>query len=312
LVWYRAALAHAAWQQRECVTATDIDAVEELVLAHRRQEQPPQQPPAPPPFSRPPESKLPSPSTSPQSAQGDWGSMNPQQQRSVQVDYAPEKVQQSAGNGIRGMTGGVFMAGRQKGDSACGSRVGKGESGRVNWFGTLVGSLETKNLKLHYHPPKTGRAVLHLILLDTSASVLTQQAFAKAKGVIMNIAREAYLLRERLSILGFGNQQVQTLLPPVRAPKQVQKLLDNLSAGGGTPLNMALEQTRQLVNRLKRQQADLQIQIYILTDGRISALPEVMKLGDECVLIDTEQSAVKRGRGRELAQRLQAAYVALE
>ncbi|MGB1257678.1 MAG: AAA family ATPase, partial [Thiolinea sp.] len=228
LVWYRAALAHAAWQQRECVTATDIDAVEELVLVHRRQEQPPQQPPAPPPFSRPPESK-PSPSTSPQSAQGDWGSMNPQQQRSVQVDYAPEKVQQSAGNGIRGMTGGVFMAGRQKGDSACGSRVGKGESGRVNWFGTLVGSLETKNLKLHYHPPKTGRAVLHLILLDTSASVLTQQAFAKAKGVIMNIAREAYLLRERLSILGFGNQQVQTLLPPVRAPKQVQKLLDNLS-----------------------------------------------------------------------------------
>ncbi len=310
LVWYRAALAHAAWQQRTAVNATDIEAVEALVLAHRRQNP---APPAPPPPTPPPAFKRPAPdreAAPPANTQGDWGQMNPQPQRSVRVDLQPDRFTDStaraSSNNIR------LAAGRQRGDHSGHGRRGSRPSMRVNWFKTLLVRSSGHRNELCYHPQKTGRAVLHLILLDTSASVLNEQAFAKAKGVIMNIAQAAYLLRERISILGFGNQQVQTLLAPVRAPKQVQQRLDNLPAGGGTPLLLALNQTQQLIQRLRRQQQQLQIQLYILTDGRIAALPEARCLGDSCMLIDTEQSTVKRGRGRELAQRLNAAYVALE
>ena len=53
IVWYRAAMAHAAWEQRDAVTENDINAVEALVLAHRRQI-PLAPPPSQPPYSRPP------------------------------------------------------------------------------------------------------------------------------------------------------------------------------------------------------------------------------------------------------------------
>ena len=63
LVWLRAAQAHAALQQSDAVTLADIDAVEELVLMHRRNETDATSPPhhnppqSPPPFERPNDSK---------------------------------------------------------------------------------------------------------------------------------------------------------------------------------------------------------------------------------------------------------------
>lgn len=327
IVWYRAALAHAAYQNKHAVSLADLDAVEPLVLAHRRQPPPPAPPPpTPPPFQRPPASRHAAPpppdSPAPESPSGngqhDWGVLPPQQQLSQPANMIealptqlPMKISQASN-----MQHAVFLAGKNKGQSAGGSHKGRSASKRINWFATLSHNAlhpasDKQQWQWQYQPNKTGQAALHLILLDTSASVLTQQAFAKAKGVIMNIAQEAYLLRERLSILGFGHQDVQTLLPPVRAPKRIQTLLDSLVAGGGTPFKQALQQTKQLVNRLQRQQTDLQIRIYILTDGRITSLPDNMQLAHDCWLIDTEQSSVKRGRGRELAASLNARYVAL-
>ena len=36
IVWHRAALAHAAWQGKSALDGDDLDAVEELVVGHRR------------------------------------------------------------------------------------------------------------------------------------------------------------------------------------------------------------------------------------------------------------------------------------
>lgn len=330
LVWYRAARAHAAFLNKTAVSIEDIDAVEALVLAHRRQQQSPPPPPqqTPPPFQRPPENSgdTAPPSTSESKAtdsgsdhtdnsQGDWGGMPPQQQVSAQVGALPFQHHTQNLPHIKRQSA-IYPAGKNKGRSAAGNRKTGTAGQSINWFATLSHnarqfSMNKQHWQWRYQANKTGQAVLNLILLDTSTSVLAQQAFAKAKGVIMNIAADAYLLRERLSILGFGHNDVQTLLPAVRAPKRIQSLLDSLVAGGGTPFTQALQQTKQLLNRLQAQQSDLLIRLYILTDGRITALPNPMRLVSDCLLIDTEQSAVKRGRGREIAERLNAGYVAL-
>jgi len=94
IVWFKTALAHAAWQGHSEVTKADILAVEDLVLNHRRnagssQSPPPpehnqQQPPSTPPFSRP-DSSFSRPSSLPeqtgtnaqqQSENSEWGSMS--------------------------------------------------------------------------------------------------------------------------------------------------------------------------------------------------------------------------------------------
>ena len=153
--------------------------------------------------------------------------------------------------------------------------------------------------------------MLHLVLLDTSASTLKNNRFADARAVILNIARQAYLAREQLSILGFGNQQVKTLLPRRRAPRALRKLLDNIEAGGGTPLLEVIEQARRYQRNLLRVQPSLRLRNYLITDGKsAAALQDLAPIG-ETILIDIEDSRVKRGRGVEIARALDAFYFPL-
>lgn len=361
IVWYRAALAHAAWQGRDDITIADLDAVGPLVLQHRRREADNPAPPTPPPYSRPPERKPPpsapnKPPETPPSAKppksdskqppsntespsnngdsgnaddnppdnngsetspnddsqdnpqaGDWGSLEPQQQQSnvplaIELPPALQALTSKRGN---------IAAGKQRGQAADGSRHTQAASKRINWFASIASSARHSDWQWRYQKARGGKAVLHFILLDTSGSTLANQAFAKAKSVVLHIAQQAYLVRERLAILGFGNQQVQFLLPQVRAPKQLSPLLNQTPAGGGTPIREVLLNAQHYLQGLLRQAPDLNIQTYLLTDGRTTQSIDGIHLAGHCTLIDTEQAVVKRGRGREMARSLGADYLPL-
>ncbi len=193
-----------------------------------------------------------------------------------------------------------------------GRHASQNESTSPNWFHTLVrnaGSWPPKSLS--YKKAQTGQAVLHFVMLDTSASTLAHNSFAQAKGLVLNIAQQAYLKREQMCILGFGNDQVQELLPKVRAPKQITEFLDTITAAGGTPFRNALIQAEQYLKKLKRQIPNLFVRCYVLTDGRSNQSVANISLGKNSVLIDMEKSDVKRGRAQILAQQLGAQYIVM-
>lgn len=75
LVWLRAARAHAAWRGAARIEDSDIDAVADFVLRHRRRQQPPAaaQPPQHPPQS-------PAPQASQPQGEGQWGELPAQAQ----------------------------------------------------------------------------------------------------------------------------------------------------------------------------------------------------------------------------------------
>jgi magnesium chelatase subunit I len=73
LVLLRAACAHAAWQQRDEIGAADVEAVAELVLAHRRKN-----PPQTPQSSAQENSGGAANDQSPSDGGSDWGEMPPQ------------------------------------------------------------------------------------------------------------------------------------------------------------------------------------------------------------------------------------------
>jgi len=114
-----------------------------------------------------------------------------------------------------------------------------------------------------------------------------------------------------LAILGFGNDKVEAVLQPARAPKVLQGLLENVSAGGGTPIRDALLQAQHWLQQLKRQMPEFTFCTWLLTDGRTRQSVSDIALPGECKVIDLEQSTVKRGRARELARELGAGYLAL-
>lgn len=327
IVWYKTAVAHAAWKKRSSVTEEDIVAVEELVLAHRRksQAQPPNSPTqrendstAQKPFSRPPEKTAASSAEKNNAEQktdaavGDWGSMESVSQKTADtIVVTPNNLFDS---------GKVFRSNRISATSSkkTGAQIGRAAalsgkaSATVNWFTTLISNHAVWPPRhLRFKKAKSGQSVLHIVLLDTSASTLQNQLFAKAKAAILSIADQAYLAREQLCVLGFGNEKVATLLPKKRAPKALRRFLDNIPAAGGTPLRQALLQAASYQKQQLRQTPQLQLRTYLITDGRSTQKFADIALMGEVVVIDIEQAQVKRGKARQIAEALSADYFPL-
>jgi magnesium chelatase subunit D len=306
IVWYRAALAHAAWQSKAAIDIDDLNAVEALVIGHRRNDDrsgnqtpsgagrdPSQGAPANPPES---------------SAAGDWGKMEPVKQITAQQSQFSAPLARS----VASATNKIEDYARATGEIARGSSRKRKFGRQVDWFQTLLGNRGQWPLqRLIRRRQATGQPRLHLVLLDTSASTLKNNRFAEAKAVILKIAEQAYLAREQLTILGFGNKRVETLLPRKRAPRALRKLLDEIEAGGGTPLLEVIQQAATYREQQTRQQSGLQIDNYLITDGKSSiALDQLEPIG-QTLLIDIEDSRVKRGRGVDIARALDAVYCPL-
>ena len=323
IVWYRAACTHAAWLGQQSVEQTDVLAVEPLVLEHRRNA-PSQTPPTPPPFSRPPPPKQNDQQqgsnepnqTGSRDTESDWGAMPPQQQNSEKLAaFRLNRAMPQQPNSARASKS-QRWAGKQKGRHQGSYHQGKELAKSINWFRTIAtNAIQAKapcDWTFRLKKARAGKSVLHLILLDTSASTLTANAFAKSKGVVLQIAEQAYLLREQLAVLSFGNDQVSWLVPQVRAPKQLTSLLNETPAGGGTPLKDVLQQAQAYLDTCLRRQPNAEIHSYLLTDGRIQQPLAPVQLQGHWTLIDTEQSVIKRGRAKEIADAIGARYIPLD
>lgn len=328
IVWVRAAMAHAAWRAADTVSIEDVQAVEEFVLAHRRQQtsHSKQSTPlsSPPPSRRPPEShkqgeeQTPGKSSrSPQNesdgemSAGEWGSMPPElQSASEAIGLGSNLFSEAFAKPNKSDVSG--LVGKQRGANQGGSNLGKRQRAGIDMAQTLRSSAgEWPPKQLVRRKSREGKPVLHCILLDTSGSTLAEQTFAKAKGVILDIAERAYVQREQISILGFGGDQVDWLLPQVRAPQDIRMQLDQLGAGGGTPIHQALDDAERYLAQASRQQPELELNSYILTDGRVTGEFAAKLWPGAMTVVDTELASVKRGRAQELAQALKADYISL-
>ncbi len=315
LVWLRGALAHAALNGRQEVEQEDVLAVEELVLCHRRQADSNKMPPAPPPFQRPmatPNNQQSNDTDSSGSGRnehdetgaGDWGGMQPQQQQLC----AEDKL--NVGRLMMSLNGGCRSGSQSPSETRRKGRQQRMYQG-INWSETLRQSAG------HWPLPKliprlitTQRPRLHMVMLDASASMVGGHWFARAKAIVRSIAARAYHERHYFMLLGFGNGQVLTHLNKRRAPKELASLLDGLEAGGGTPLHTVLVKAAKEAQRYMRQEPATDQAYYLITDGRSKLSVKGMQLPGSTWVIDVESSAVKRGRGPQIAQELQAQYIA--
>ncbi|WP_069384815.1 AAA family ATPase [Halomonas caseinilytica] len=322
VTWHRAARAHAAWHGAAAVRQADLDAVEPWVLAHRRTtapETPPEQGGTPPSGNgsggnTPGAGSSSRDQASDPAPQGQWGAMPPVMQPSVEASQ-PALLESAvasprAGAACRAFASSSRRSGRQVGQwRSRHDRRDVRDEARPDWFATLVenrGQWPWRHLR--YRRARTGQPMLHLILLDTSASTLGRRLLGQAKGLVDRLSRQAYAAREQIAVLGFGNDGVATIQPRRRAPRTLLERLDATPGGGGTPLREAVQRAARLIRQWRRQDAGLQVCTYLITDGRTrQPLAGLPSLGD-CVVVDTESAAVKRGRGRDLARQLGAAY----
>ncbi|RUR30652.1 magnesium chelatase [Vreelandella nanhaiensis] len=316
VTWHRAAQAHAVWRGGDTISQEDVDTVEPWVLAHRRTREeatPPSTPPSSPPPSSTPNEK---PSGGQSSAdrrsdeQGQWGAMPPLAQNMLDgqpLDLPALRLPTPTNRPAAKQP--LSLGGTRKGGELGQGRANAALTSRPDWFSTLIANRgQWPWRQLRYRKARAGQPVLHLVLLDTSGSTLGKRLLGQAKGWVDNLTRQAYVAREQMAVLGFGNDAVTPLLTRQRAPKSLEATLNSADGGGGTPLRKAVAQAGRLIRQWQRREPGLHIRTYLITDGRTrESVSDLPKLGD-CVVMDTEHSFVKRGQAARLAQQLGALY----
>ena len=120
--------------------------------------------------------------------------------------------------------------------------------------------LEADDLQQSVREEETAATIVFAV--DASASMTP--AMEAAKGVVLELLRDAYEQRDAVAFVAFGGDDAEVLLPPTRSVSLAARHLKSLPTGDRTPLPAGIDTARQLVA-----DADSELGVVVLvTDGR--------------------------------------------
>ena len=158
-------------------------------------------------------------------------------------------------------------------------------------------ALALEHLRFHGKERVTGR--LHCVLLDCSSSMVTTGALARAKGVLLDLFREAYLRREHVALICFGGEGVQLRLAPCKAGAWNDDWVAPIGGGGGTPLAEALRRADELL--AAHGGGGSEGWLWLMSDARTRELPKRPAHADAIRVLDFESGRVRLQRAQMLA-----------
>lgn len=172
----------------------------------------------------------------------------------------------------------------------------------------MLGGRPQTREDLLYHLRSRSAHELWLVIVDASASTRRHRALTDAKGLLAQLFDDAYRQRARMALLTASGQVPKWQVQGLKAAKSLAGWLEQLGAGGGTPLLAALSEAGQwLAARRKRFPAEQQ-RLLVITDGRLKDILGLPVLGCPGMLVDIERGPIRLGRTRELASGLQLEY----
>lgn len=180
--------------------------------------------------------------------------------------------------------------------------------GQIAWASTLRHGRPQRMADLHWQQRRGQGTEVWMIIVDASASTRRHGALSAAKGLLTGVFDDAYRQRARLALLTASGASPQWSRQGLKASAALQPWLEQLGAGGGTPLLAAIEQARDWLRRRQRSHPEELQRCLVLTDGRVKggALQGLMPC-QTCV-VDIERGPVRLGRTRVLAEQLGAEY----
>lgn len=186
------------------------------------------------------------------------------------------------------------------------------EQGRVDWLATLLQGRPRGRSDLRWEQRRAAPEQLWLVIVDASASTRRHGALAAAKGVLAELFDRAYRQRARLALLTASGARPGWQCHGLKAAPGLRQWLQDLGAGGGTPLLAAIEQARAWLRRRHRQHPAESRRCLLLTDGRLKDCSSLTPLDCPTLLIDIEKGPIRLGRARRMAQQLAADYVGID
>jgi magnesium chelatase subunit D len=298
LVTCRAAMAHAAWQQRDDVTGEDVRVAARLALPHRQRRGPFDDPgndaakldealrPDEPEDRDGPDDDGGGGGERPdtgETAHGPSGAERDTERRENPSAPAPAGTSAPPGAAfkVRRLTASGLGSGPEGRRS--GSRGPHGRpvaSVRTGHRPELLPTLRAAVLARPGAPFTVTAADLRLslrrgresnlivLLLDTSGSMAARRRSATVTTAALSLLDDAYRRRDRVALLTFRDTGATVVVPPTSSVELAARRLRDLPVGGRTPLAAGLEAVRQLVRRERWRDPARRPIVVAVTDGR--------------------------------------------
>ena len=123
------------------------------------------------------------------------------------------------------------------------------------------------------------------LVVDASGSMASLKRMETAKGVLLKLLQDAYVRKDRISLIIFKDKKAEVIVPPTTSPQYALKRLADMTTGGKTPLSAGLLKGFEV---LKYETRKNRIPILVLiTDGRANVSirgnvkEEVLKISEK-------------------------------
>ncbi len=150
------------------------------------------------------------------------------------------------------------------------------------------------------------------MVVDASASTRRHGALSQAKGLLGTVLQQAYQQRARVAVMHATGVQAQWSFQGQKSSAAMLAWLNELGAGGGTPLIEGLLNAGEWLVKRQRSKPSEQQRLLVITDGRLREWPALAPMACPTVLVDIESGPIRLGRARLLAEQLGADYRHIE
>jgi len=163
---------------------------------------------------------------------------------------------------------------------------------------------------------------LVLFCVDASGSMAARTRMEQVKTAVLSLLLDAYQRRDKVGLVTFRGTTANLVLPPTGSVDVAARRLQELPAGGRTPLAEGLLEAARVLDLERVRDPRRRPLLVLVTDGRATAGPDAVARsrqaaallaarGVATVLVDCESGALRLGLARHLADALAADYLPL-
>lgn len=110
----------------------------------------------------------------------------------------------------------------------------------------------------------------HLVIfaVDGSGSMGAQRRMTETKGAIQSLLMDCYQKRDKVAMIVFRKEKAETVLPPTCSVEHASRRLKEIPTGGKTPLASGLMEAYNLMKRYAKKAPETRFLLVTITDGR--------------------------------------------
>ncbi|MDE9365232.1 magnesium chelatase subunit D family protein [Luteipulveratus sp. YIM 133132] len=163
---------------------------------------------------------------------------------------------------------------------------------------------------------------LVLLCVDASGSMAARRRMEQVKTAVLSLLLDAYQRRDKVGLVTFRGDDAELLLPPTSSVDVAARRLQEMPAGGRTPLAEGLLRAAETLRLESLRDPRRRPLLIVVTDGRATAGADAVRRSQQAaaylassgiasVVIDCETGRFTMGLARDLAAHLGAEHVAV-